>query len=723
MWPFRTARWIWSGEERPNQFVLFRRVIDLEKPVDSLEVTIYASYHYELYLNGVFINRGPVHGDPAWCQYDEFTSRLASATNRLEVVILAHHSTGTYLHYLTEAPAGLIATFCLGDTVVETDSKWSIRECDSWSGDVAPKNWALGYCEDYDATIEPDGMVEMRFSDRDEGWSAAVELTTSTAQAWSGFTRRITPYLMRTEIRPIRFTAFHAQSVGTPRVFEISAFHDAEKLELIGRPDMEYSSDRLASCQVVDHDGIPARANAFTFDLGAEYAGFYGFEVDAPQGAVVEISGAELLQPDSHKAWIFRKGSCYSARFVTPVGRHRFRTFFWSGFRYLHIVLRESGSAVDRADSISGKEPPRLIDAFCVERSATYVAADRPQLSAPFSRIYDICDRSLRIAGQEFHSDCPTREQAAAWLDGMVSTAAAHIVLNEPAYLIWYFEAFINAPLDEFGLINGRYPGTIGRWVDMCLLPLVAHGWYRRNAGRSYETNRMTEKALVLKKWYDGETDDRGIINFPFQKYFDEGLRTFIDHPGLSMHDADHVGIDRDGASCALNCYFLMFLDELAIIAEESGLRDEAQATHRQADSLRATLTTIFFDGEVFHDCEKSRSGVSPDRLSDGTSWQTNSIAVCAGLSGVDAAAGVMKRMLEGYDTLCRCTPGLSYFFLRALHVAGMDDEAEAYILREWGPMCDAGATTCWETFLGNEKDSLCHPWGVAPLLYFHNAL
>jgi hypothetical protein len=44
--------------------------------------------------------------------------------------------------------------------------------------------------------------------------------------------------------------------------------------------------------------------------------------------------------------------------------------------------------------------------------------------------------------------------------------------------------------------------------------------------------------------------------------------------------------------------------------------------------------------------------------------------------------------------------------------------EARRLIERLWGRMVDGGPGTTWETFLGNEKDSLCHPWGAAPLLY-----
>ena len=109
---------------------------------------------------------------------------------------------------------------------------------------------------------------------------------------------------------------------------------------------------------------------------------------------------------------------------------------------------------------------------------------------------------------------------------------------------------------------------------------------------------------------------------------------------------------------------------------------------------------------------------VSGGVLSAGTSWQTNSLAVYFDLLRGEEATRAMQAMLDGYDRLCRCSPYFHFYFLPALRKAGLHREALALIAREWGPMIKAGATTTWETFLGDEKDSLCHPWSTAPLLY-----
>ncbi len=50
-----------------------------------------------------------------------------------------------------------------------------------------------------------------------------------------------------------------------------------------------------------------------------------------------------------------------------------------------------------------------------------------------------------------------------------------------------------------------------------------------------------------------------------------------------------------------------------------------------------------------------------------------------------------------------------------AMAMTGMHPEMLAAIHELWGPMIDADATTWWECFGGDDRDSLCHPWSSAP--------
>ena len=46
----------------------------------------------------------------------------------------------------------------------------------------------------------------------------------------------------------------------------------------------------------------------------------------------------------------------------------------------------------------------------------------------------------------------------------------------------------------------------------------------------------------------------------------------------------------------------------------------------------------------------------------------------------------------------------------------GLHDLALQKTRHLWGRMLDGGATTLWETFLGDDLDTWCHPWSGAPI-------
>lgn len=223
----------------------------------------------------------------------------------------------------------------------------------------------------------------------------------------------------------------------------------------------------------------------------------------------------------------------------------------------------------------------------------------------------------------------------------------------------------------------------------------------------------ITDIEIHLERY--GETR---FIGKDIEEYKKNGLINFIDHPGLGWHNFPHPGIERQGISCGLNLFYHAFLVVLAQIAESIGAR-ESEPLALQAERLAQSIRQTFYDGQVFHDA------VDPDTadergkgLSHGTSWQTNALAVYFDMVRDGEAKLVMQSMLERYDSVCRCSPYFFFFFLPALRKTGMHQEAIDLIKHEWRPMLDGDATTTWEGFVGDDKDSLCHPWSTAPYLY-----
>lgn len=686
---FGPARWIWSPTARKNHYALFARTIPVHPGTRRANVRITASQHYELFVNGRFVERGAVLGDPQWCQYDDLDVELPAPTDRLHVAVLVHHASGTHIHCLIPGPPGLLARVEAGGSVTGTSESWRCLDLEAWSNDVDARGWALGWCEDYDARREPEGWAEKTFTDTaTRAWPHAA-LVPDADRKWAHLHPRPTPRLRRRFVPPSTFRAWRAPGPAPEKAVDICRVCDDEPLVPSTPPrsfDLEALNRALAS------------ANAITFDLGAEFIGHYEIEVEAPEGVVLELTGAELLRGD--RPWAWRKNTSYSVRYRTRAGRQTFTSFMWNGFRWLHLVARgnAAGLRIHRVGCIERRPPLRYHGAFRTGDAA-------------LQAIFDLCRRTLEVGVQEYLIDCPSREQAQYWGDGVFIAQSLWKGFGDRAWLEFFLEGYLHAPFREDGQINSVYPGGASALTDYSLIPLVGQRFHRENTGVFYKPAETFAKAMRLKPWYDRHLSTRGLVEYPFKEYFDRRLITFIDHPGIGWHNAPHPGIDRDGASCPLNTFLYGFLRTLAEIGRTSGIPG-VDALDAEADRLGEAIRAEFFDGRVFHDAKKE------GLLSAGTSWQTNGLAVYFDLVRGGEARRVMERMLEGYDRLCRCTPYFHFWFLPALRKVGMEREAIDLIKREWKPMVDDGATTTWEGFLGDALDSRCHPWSTAPFLF-----
>jgi len=688
--PFTKARWIWAPATGNSQYVLFVRTVHLPRQSAApVCLRISASYHYELFINGVFIGRGPVHGDAHWCQYDEWIYPRAPHEDSLQIAVVVNHYADVYVHYLFPAPAGLIAEIECAEMMVGTDQSWQAVQLPMWDARGVKRGWALGYYEDYNAALEPVGWQEKRFeTDLAEGWQPAL-LVPHADEIWTDYQRRMTPPLQREWVNPLRFKAFRALGPGAPDMGGVSFRCDEETL---------YSVQAMAPYSPDAVNALMGRANAFTFDLGREQIGFYALEIEAPAGMVIDISGAELLRDG--RPWIFRKSTGYSARYRTGGGRRTFVSFAWSGFRYLHLVIRGGSSGV------------RLHRVGCLSRRGPLTVRGQCRTDDPeLRRIFDLCRYTLAVGVQEHIIDCPTREQTQYWGDAVFIANNLWCGFGEAAYLRWYLECFLRVPFQPSGQIFAGYPGLNASLVDFALMPLLGQRFYFEHMGTYYRPAETLAKALQLKSWYDRHGNADGLVEFDYEAYFKKGLINFIDHPGIGWHNFNHPGIDRHGASCPLNILFFMFVRILGDMARalQPALADELG---RQADNLCQAIRRVFFDGQIFHDA------VDKSKLSAGTSWQTNGLAVYSGISAGPEAQTCLRAMLAGYDRLCRCSPYFHFIFLPALRQSGLEQEALDLIKREWNQMLAGDATTTWESFLGDYHDSLCHPFSTAPFLF-----
>ncbi|MGM0492549.1 MAG: family 78 glycoside hydrolase catalytic domain [Armatimonadota bacterium] len=695
------ARWIWADEEYPNAYCHLRRTFECDEVAMEATLRISADTSYVAWINGRFVGRGPgpyVRETRPVDAYD-VTDLLRPGTN---VICVLGHWWGKKSHSRPKGRPGVLAELSWEDAegethALSTDESWRTRLSTAWAREVPQRSGAVAWTEYYDAREEPERWLEIAFDASD--WSVA---TANDIPDRHLFPRR-RPLLRETREDPMALAGAWWAADASPElaeVTELTEFLDEEPLEAVDEELRAKLAGGLAAPGSLTLDALPDdRGLALTLDLGREIVGHIDLDIEAPEGARIDLAPAELLREG--RPWCFRKGCRYAQRYTTRAGRQRWHTFAWHGLRYLHVVVR-------------GCDGPLTIHRLGVRRREADLdwRAELTTADADLQQVWDITKHTLEVGTQEVHVDCPTREQAAYWGDaawiglwtlGMTGdgTHLRHLLLSaEPAQYD-----------------NGQLPASIFSSLDQILLDytlimpwaLRDWWWYTGDLAVPRRLSGVVERVL---DWYRERIGESGLVEIDAVAMHERREATlFIDHPGLGWHNFPHPGLDRRGISAGLNLFMLRALQSDAELAEARGDAARMNRVGGEAEALARNIEHAFFD--------RTR-GVYADALVEGeqseqVSQQINALAILTGVCPPERRRTVLETVLSDDPDLCRCSSYFWIYLFEAMAMAGMHAKMLEAIRTHWGGMARAGATTWWETFGGDELDSLCHPWSCAP--------
>lgn len=174
------ASFVWCADKSQmrHDLVCFRYDFELESLPDSAILHLFAASHYHLFVNGTFINFGPLRSYPAHPVYDSYEMRslLKEGRNNLIVKVLYN---GTYTYQVPLAKPSFIAwggVFLAGRSLVDlsTPGGWKCQRSDVYNHDAPKLSFAKGPIEIYDARKE----ANIWLADKPEGiWQPPVRLS------------------------------------------------------------------------------------------------------------------------------------------------------------------------------------------------------------------------------------------------------------------------------------------------------------------------------------------------------------------------------------------------------------------------------------------------------------------------------------------------------------------------------------------------------------------
>lgn len=296
------ADWIWdSGDENPtNYYLLVRKTFNLEKLPQEARAFISAYAYADVQINGRLIERCPMNCDPEYQCYDYFNilPYLRKGDNCITAVV---QNFGVGLHSQINARGGFFFQAKLdfaGGSLENllSDSSWKVTRAKAWNTQTrlrAPKAHLIGFVEEFDARLWPDGWQNPEFDD--STWEHAKQIGVPPVAPWNNLVVTERPQLTRTIVKPVR-----AWKTG----------------------------------------------HLMVYDFGTEIVGYPQFTLDAANGGVqFEMGTGERL--DSNKMPLIRASGDRSEKYTTKQGVQSWQPYTWTGFRYFSIETNTSFHILD----------------------------------------------------------------------------------------------------------------------------------------------------------------------------------------------------------------------------------------------------------------------------------------------------------------------------------------------------------------------------------------
>ncbi|MDI6858576.1 MAG: family 78 glycoside hydrolase catalytic domain [Dehalococcoidia bacterium] len=708
--------------EQRNGFWYFRRRFDL--PSDAAEAVAHVSAdgRYHLYVNGVFVGRGPARCDPAFQSYDarDIAPYLRKGPN---VVALLLHSYGRDmswyqlppLHHL--AAFGCASLFFQADVLTEdgkrieidSDDAWLVQKADAWEQQTM--YGPVGYMEVFDAGKAPGGWTETDFDDG--GWTKAVapefpalNLATPT-RPFPVMAPRGIPFLSEEERLP---ESVAGTGEVAPARDAADPFEQAEKESIApAREGRIRGAEALPSGgeAVVAPDG--EKGAAIVLDFGDTVTGYPRLDLTAPDGAVIDIAYSERLRDGRPE--LPQRGPITSPtvhRYVARDGRQSWEKFEWAGFRYLQLTVRNPQGPV-KLHRVSLNETM-----YPVEERGSFECSD-PLLND----IWKAGAKTLRRCMHDGYEDCPSREQR-QWLGDLYVEALVNFVaFGDTALVAQALRQGAQSQRSD-GMVAMAAPGdlaarsivSIPDWGICWALTIDRYVEYTGDLDIALE---LFPAVLRLTDWFHRHTDERGLLNNVPEWNF-----------------VDWAEVDRRGEGTAYNALYYRLLRVIESLAQKLEMPRVAAQCAERAERVRVAVNARLWDEE---------RGVYVDACIDGrqsrrVSQQSNAACIAYGIAPAERWDRIFNAILDESRLVVTSTgmlsapdasappfdeernvvaaqPYFSHHLHRALALAGRYGDLLANIRRRWGAMLAAGATTIWEVW--HPHVSQCHGWSTTP--------
>ncbi|MBC8871740.1 MAG: alpha-L-rhamnosidase N-terminal domain-containing protein [Planctomycetes bacterium] len=431
----------------------------------------------------------------------------------------------------------------------------------------------------------------------------------------------------------------------------------------------------------------------FMIDFGKECNIHVGFEIDAPEGVILDGVIFERFH-DGEPQWPWRVRSSF--RYVTRAGVQSYETANHFGGRYLALTVRGRSDPV-RIRRVYGK----FMHYPVVDRGRFHCSDE--QLNA----VWDISRQTMLACMEDTFVDCPLYEQS-LWLgDARNEALVCAMMFGDWRLVRRCCTLGCESVEQNKGIAAMRVPTRWGKiipawnflWARMCW----ENYWY------------SGDERLLVNRYYPAV---RTMLDTCLDEYIDPGTGLFSIQ---AWQFIDWTELDNGHKIVTHNNTFLV--DTLRLGARMARIardRDGAVRFQKASDDLAARINEHLWSEDRSAYIDSVHNDGQP---STSISRQINTLALLHGVVPKEREANVLAVAMDGSNDVVQFgSPFTTLYLLELLGERGESGQMLDVIRSLWGTMMDEQTTTFWESFatgnLGGARyptRSYCHAWSAGP--------
>lgn len=692
----KRAFWIWPdnfGWDLVNCYALFRKAFSLKSVPEIAPFYITADQSYQLYVNGLYVCRGPARGYQRSWPFDEINLRQWLRKGRNVIAVRAYNPGRSNFQYVHQGYAGFLAAAEWPGVTILTDKTWKCRRQRGINRDTVQTSLQLFPQEDIDLRAEDPRWIQIDYRE-DADWSPReVSTCVWNSMPWSGLESRTIPMLDESIITAKECIGeSNGRSIlnwRTVRNIAISRFSEG----LAHHPTSQTLEKPTFS------PSRTGRWRSLLIDFGKVVVGSVILRVaNAKGGEAIETFHAETLQADSLTPDFLPEDHCrmaFSHRMICRPGDQEHQFYHTFGFRYMVLTVREN-------------KVPLTVEVSL--RQTLYPHAKRGSFNSSklqLKRIWDACAWTQQICSIDAYVDTPWREQAQWWGDARVQAWNTFHLSGDPRLLRRGIRQ-IGSQTAPAGVTYGHAPTM----AHNCILPDFTLIWMTTLWDDYWQTGSL--------ELFISQQDVLQTTLSYFQKWTDpeSGLLRYDKRFWLFL---DWTEIQKEGSSTVYNLWLLYALDRLAKLYHLTKQDRFYSECRLWAFRLRKTLLKFEQPHGLFAD------GILPDGgMNSHCSVHSQTLALMNRLSPKSEQTLLEKSLLPLVRGTFEpnITPSaywITYVYTE-LATRGYGREVVSHIEKRWAGMAEYGST--FEGFRSIPgKESHSHAWSAHPLFHLMQIL